>query len=201
MGWFMASMYDRTMRKAEGFVLRDWRASLLEGVAGDVLEVGAGTGANLPHYGAGVTRLVVTEPDRHMRDKLAAKHDSIECLAASLDELPVEDGSFDVVVATLVLCSVADPQAALGEIRRVLKPGGRLVFIEHVLSDDPGRRKWQRRIAPLWKWLADGCVCTRETERHIGAAGFVIERLERASIRGVYPWVRPSIHGIAVRSP
>ncbi len=200
MGWFMASMYDRAMRKAEGFVLRDWRASLLEDVAGDVLEVGAGTGANLSHYGDGVSRLVVTEPDRHMRKKLAAKHDTIECLDASLDELPVEDGSFDVVVATLVLCTVPDPERALGEIRRVLKPGGRYVFIEHVLSDDLGRQKWQRRVAPFWRWFADGCVCTRETEGHIGGAGFEFERLDYGTMRGMYAWVRPSIYGIAVKS-
>ncbi len=117
------------------------------------------------------------------------------------DGVFVEDGNFDVVVATMVLCSVADPGRALGEIRRVLKPGGRYVLIEHVLSDEPGRRKWQRRVAPLWKWLADGCVCTRETERYIGDAGFEFERLEHGTMRGMYAWVRPSIFGIAVRSP
>ena len=203
MSWLMASVYDRFMRVSEEACLGRWRAELLQGLAGAVLEIGAGTGATLPHYPKTVTRLVLTEPDPHMRRKLQAKCSELglahaEILDASIAALPLATGSFDAAVSSLLLCSVPDQNAALAEIARVLKPGGRLVFLEHVAAESkPGRLKWQGRIEPVWKRLMGNCHLTRRTEAAILAAGFEIETIERESIRKALPIVRPSIRGVA----
>lgn len=199
MSWFMASIYDRFMETSEEACLAAWRAELLAEVAGDVIEVGAGTGANLAHYPEGVARLVLTEPDRHMlarlRDKAAGR---AELHPAPIDKLPVPDESFDVVVATLVLCSVPDQTTALREMFRVLRPGGRYVFLEHVAAENnPGRYKWQQRLEPVWKIVADNCHVTRRTADAIAGAGFEIESIQRESVRKAMPIVRPSIRGVA----
>jgi ubiquinone/menaquinone biosynthesis C-methylase UbiE len=206
MSWLMATVYDRLLAQSEVACLRAWRRDLLAGVTGRVLEVGAGTGLNIPHYTANVTRLVLSEPEAHMRAKLpsrlaAALPADVELSEAALEHLPMPDQSFDAVVSTLVLCSVPDLAQALGEIRRVLAPGGRLVFLEHVGAEDcPDRLKWQRRVEPLWKALAGNCHLTRRTELAIKRAGFDIVQIERESIRKAMPLTRPSIRGIAVRS-
>ena len=203
MSWLMAAVYDRFMRASEEACLARWRAELLRDLSGAVLEVGAGTGVTLPHYPKWVARLVVCEPDTHMRRKLKRKVDAsalrnIEISDAPLDSLPFRAGEFDAVVCSLVLCSVPDQPAALAEIARVLKPGGRLVFLEHVAADGrPERLKWQRRIEPVWKHLMGNCHLTRRTEAAIAAAGFKIERIQRESIRKALPIVRPSIRGLA----
>jgi len=203
MSWLAASVYDRFMRGSEQACLARWRAELLQDVAGEVLEIGAGTGANLPHYPKAVTRLVLAEPDRHMRRKLQAKCASVglpnaEICDASLGALPIASESFDVTVASLVLCSVPDLDAALADIFRVLRPGGCLVFLEHVAAEGkPARLKWQRRIEPLWKRLAKNCHLTRRTEQAISNAGFGIEWIQRESMRKANPLVRASIRGHA----
>lgn len=205
MPWLMASLYDRTFRPTEAAGLSEWRARLLSSLEGEVLEVGAGTGLNLPHYPDAVERLVLSEPDPHMRRKLERKRSDepagrLRITDASLDALPMQDESFDAVVSTLVLCSVRDPMRSLSEIRRVLKPGGRFAFIEHVAADPhhrPDRRKWQGRIEPLWKLVAGNCHLTRETQRYIEEAGFDFEWVERASLRKAPPFVRPSVRGVA----
>jgi ubiquinone/menaquinone biosynthesis C-methylase UbiE len=139
-----------------------------------------------------------------MRRKLEEKRDrapNVEISAFSIQDLSFEENSFDAVVSSLVLCSVQDPQAALAQIRRVLKPGGRLVFLEHVAADGkPNRLKWQRRIEPVWKHLMGNCHLTRRTEAAIEAAGFRIERIQRESMRKALPVCRPSIRGIARRA-
>ncbi len=203
MSWLMAAVYDRFMRGSEEACLAQWRAELLRDLSGAVLEVGAGTGVTLPHYPKSIARLVLCEPDAHMRRKLKKKVDApalpnIEICDASLDSLPFKAREFDAVVCSLVLCSVPDQQAALAEIARVLKPGGRLVFLEHVAADGrPERLKWQRRIEPVWKHLMGNCHLTRRTEAAIAAAGFKFDRIQRESIRKALPIVRPSIRGIA----
>ena len=203
MSWLLASIYDRFMRVSEEACLRNWRAALLHDLKGEVLEIGAGTGANLPHYPQSVARLVLSEPDPHMRRKLHKKCNALglphaEVSDASIAALPMTDASLDAVVCSLVLCSVPDQSAALAAIARVLKPGGRLVFLEHVAADGkPGRLKWQRRIEPIWKHLMGNCHLTRRTEAAILAAGFEIETIERESIRKALPIVRPSIRGVA----
>jgi ubiquinone/menaquinone biosynthesis C-methylase UbiE len=203
MSWLMAAVYDRMTRESNKACLNQWRAELLRDLSGEVLEVGAGTGVTLSHYPKTVTRLVLCEPDPHMRRKLQAKRDAtgakhVEISDASFAALPAAPASVDAVVCSLVLCSVPDQQAALKEIQRVLKPGGKLVFLEHVAADGkPNRLKWQRRIEPVWKHLTGNCHLTRRTEAAITAAGFKIERIERESIRKALPIVRPSIRGIA----
>jgi ubiquinone/menaquinone biosynthesis C-methylase UbiE len=199
MSWLMAAVYDGMMRGSEEACLGPWRAELLRELSGSVLEVGAGTGATLALYPKTVSRIVMCEPDPHMRRKLEAKRPAnVEISGASVEKLSFEKESFDAVVCSLVLCSVRDPQAALAQIRRVLKPGGRLVFLEHVAADGkPNRLKWQRRIEPVWKHLMGNCHLTRRTEAAIEAAGFRIERIQRESMRKALPVCRPSIRGIA----
>jgi len=202
----MAAMYDRTFVKTEAAGLRDWRAALLGEVGGEVLEIGPGTGLNLEHYPAEVTRLVLAEPDRHMRAKLAPKVEAraarfpIEVTDAGVDPIPFEAESFDVVVSTLVLCSVPDHEAALIEIHRVLRPGGRFVFLEHVAAvENPKRHRWQQRIEPLWKRWAGNCHLTRTTDQAIPAAGFELVEARRESMRQTPPIVRVTTRGYALK--
>src|SRR5262249_25462856 len=144
--------------------LAEWRRELIGGLSGKVLEIGAGTGASLPFYGPKVTRLVLAEPDRHMRARLALRAQGREVIEARGDALPFEDATFDAVVCMLVLCSVADPARVLAEVRRVLVPAGAFVYIEHVADEErPDRLVWQRRVEPAWKWFAAGCHLTRKT--------------------------------------
>ena len=179
-----AALYDPLGRAAEGGWMGERRARLLSGVRGRVLEVGGGTGANLPHY-RDAERVIVSEPDPYMREKLRAKLGEarvpVETSGAGAEELPFEDGSFDVAVSTLVLCTVPDQGAALREIRRVLRPGGRLLFLEHVRAGDADGRaaRAQDAVAPLWRRLFAGCHPNRDTVAAIERAGFRVESLER----------------------
>lgn len=172
------------------------RQELLCGVRGEVLEIGAGTGANLPHYPPEV-RLVATEPDPYMlrRAKRRSSPIYVEWVEAAAESLPFPSGRFDAAVATLVLCSVNDPQQALAEIYRVLKPGGRFYFFEHVASESPGWRRAQRLLTPVWKRLAAGCHLDRDTLRFIAEAGFRIGYVK--SERSV-PF-QPVVYGEALR--
>lgn len=205
MARFIAAVYDRLTQASETACLQQWRADLLRDLAGQVLEVGAGTGLNIPYYPRALSRLVLSEPDPHMRRKLSrkarAQHwDQAEILDASLEDLPLPDDAFDAVVGTLVLCSVPRLDHALAEIHRVLKPGGRFVFLEHVAAEDrPRRLKWQDRVEPFWKRLAGNCHLTRRTGDAIRAAGFAIVDIKRESMRKAWPLVRPTIRGVALK--
>jgi len=204
MSLFMAMIYDRFMDATEEACLRRWRGELLADLEGDVLELGAGTGANLPHHPRDLSRLVLTEPDKHMRRQLEARarerRPDAEVTPASASALPFADASFDAVVSTLVLCSVPELDTTLREVWRVLKPGGRFLFLEHVAAaPGTGRRRLQRVVDPLWRRVADGCRLTRDTERAMLDAGFTLERIERESMRKAMAIVRPSIRGVARR--
>ncbi len=205
MSRILAKYYDRFMSESEKHCLQGWRGELLADISGRVLEIGAGTGANLGHYPPDLEQLVVAEPDRHMRARLEAlvaeRGSPVTVSDAAADPLPFEDGAFDVVVSTLVLCSVPDLPRALAEIHRVLRPGGRLVFIEHVAAKRGGRLHWQRLLEPLWRVFADGCHLTRPTAEAIQAAGFELESCTSESMRKALPFVRPTVRGVASRQP
>jgi ubiquinone/menaquinone biosynthesis C-methylase UbiE len=196
----MAPAYDRMSRSSEEAGLGDLRQGLLADAAGHVLEIGAGTGVNLPHFGESIESLVLTEPEPPMLRRLqraAREHaPDAQVLQAPAEDLPFEDDSFDAVVSTLVLCGVDDQPRALREARRVLRPGGRLLFIEHVRADDPGLARFQDRINWLNHFLV-GCDCNRRTLTAIEAEQFEVSRLEKAMTPKAPKFVRPLIVGAA----
>ncbi|MCK6523191.1 methyltransferase domain-containing protein [Myxococcota bacterium] len=202
MAWLRACCYDLALRNAEARCLTAWRAALLRDARGVVLDVGAGTGLNLSHVPRDNTRLILTEPDPDMRARLArraaAERPDAELLDAPAESLPLPDASVDVVVSTLVLCSVAEQAPALAELRRVLRPGGRLLFLEHVAAEEGSALlRWQRRLEPLWWHIAERCALTRRTDEALLSAGFTLESMTRAPMRGGVPWVSPTIRGVA----
>lgn len=205
MGRLMAHFYDRVMARSEAACLSAWRNCLLADVDGRGLEVGAGTGVNLSLYPSTVQHIVMSEPNPHMRSQLesriaAENSTSVDVSDGSLESLPFHDGEFNFVTCMLVLCSVPDLTASINEMRRVLAPGGRLVFMEHVAADDrPDRLRWQQRLEPLWKRISGGCHLTRRTEQAIVDGGFQIETIHRESMRSSIPVTRPTIRGVAVR--
>ena len=205
MSWLMAAIYDRFMQGMERACGDAWRRELVSDLHGDVLEIGAGTGRNLDHY-RDLERLVLAEPDPHMRRRLGHKTRTVsvardlEVVAWEAERLACDAASFDAVVCTLVLCSVRDPKQSLGEIRRVLRPGGKLLFLEHVAAEDRSRLAWQRRIEPLWKLVAGNCHLCRDTARTIEDAGFGFDKITRESARKALPIVRPTIRGVATVS-
>jgi ubiquinone/menaquinone biosynthesis C-methylase UbiE len=200
-GRVFAAGYDRIMAGPEKAVLRGHRRVLLDRVRSIVLEVGGGTGANVPFYGEGIEELVITEPEepmaRRLERKLASCSLSARVVRAPAEEIPFEDQSFDFVVSTLVLCTVDDPARALDEIHRLLKSGGQLVFLEHVRSDDPRLARWQDRLHGVQFRIGHGCHCNRRTLENIERAGFSIAELEHDWMRKAPPIVRPLIAGVA----
>ena len=197
---FFAFTYDRFSKGSEQAGLAEMRRNLIGGASGDVLEIGGGTGANLSYYGAGVESLTVTEPEPPMLKRLERKvrkqrsHATI--LRAPAEDLPFEDASFDTVVSTLVLCAVDDQPRAVRELRRVLRPGGRLIFIEHVRSDEPRVAKMQDRMNPLNRFMVC-CDCNRPTLDTIRSGGFELTELEQTKLPKAPPFVRPLIIGTA----
>ena len=202
--WF-AAMYDRMTASAERSYLGAARAETAGGAKGRVLEIGAGTGANFRHYTELAEQVVATEPDPYMLRKARVRAQDaarpIELHQAPADDLPFEDGASDTVVSTVVLCTVPDPLKALGEIRRVLRPGGELRFYGHVRSDNAVAGLFQDVALPLWRWIGAGCHCNRDTASNIRAAGFEIRKLAAsAPFPPIPPMVlaRPHIQGVAI---
>jgi ubiquinone/menaquinone biosynthesis C-methylase UbiE len=200
-GWIFAAAYDKVLAGTEEAGLRARRAELLSTVSGRVLEIGGGTGANLPFYGTAVQEVVLAEPEEPMARRLERKLRDVAVNAyvvrSPAEQLPFADDSFDFVVSTLVLCTVNDPDRALGELRRVLKPGGQLLFLEHVRGEGERLARWQDRLQPLQVRLGHGCHCNRDTLANIKGAGFSVLDLERGKVPKAPPIVRPMIVGSA----
>ncbi|MCC7075790.1 MAG: class I SAM-dependent methyltransferase [Acidimicrobiia bacterium] len=192
-------LYDTCMARAERRWLSGVRAGLLQQTGGTIVEIGAGTGANLPHYPRrDVTRLDAVEPSLSMIRRLERRtprwvtvhHDTAE-------DLPFEEATFDYAVGTLVFCTVPDASRGFGEIRRVLKPGGRLVFLEHVRSSRPRVARWQERIDTVWPKMTGGCHASRDTVDTIEACGFEIEHLAHRELDWRAGFIRDFVWGVA----
>jgi len=200
-GRAFTAVYDRAFKATEEAGLRQMRSELLAEAEGRVLELGAGTGANVELYPEGVEGLVLAEPDPHMtkrlRAKLAESGQAAEVVEAPAERLPFEDSSFDTAVVTLVLCTVPNPAAALGEIARVLRPGGRLLFIEHVRAAEPGLARWQDRLERPWHFLGDGCHCNRDTVATIAASPLTLGEVQHDKLPKAVPIVEPLVRGSA----
>jgi ubiquinone/menaquinone biosynthesis C-methylase UbiE len=182
------------------------RDKLLAGLTGSVLEAGAGSGLNFAHYPPTVTRVLAVEPEPHLRElaERAARPAAMAITVANgtAELLPADDGSFDAVVASLMLCSVPDPAVALAEMRRVLRPGGELRFMEHVSAESPGQRRIQRLAdATFWPACFGGCHASRDSVASIAAAGFRITEVARYRLpESKVPWpTAPHARGIAIR--
>jgi ubiquinone/menaquinone biosynthesis C-methylase UbiE len=178
-----ARMYERISVESERRGTAEHRDRVLAGLSGHVIEIGAGNGLNFPHYPDTVAEVVAVEPDDHLRGlaEEAAKEATVavRVIAGHSTALPVAEGEFDAVVASLVLCSVPNLQPALAELRRVLKPGGQLRFFEHVRSDHPVFGLLEDMITPFWSRMGGGCQPNRDTTSAIEAAGFSIEEIDR----------------------
>ncbi len=200
-GRAFAALYDRGLKATEEAGLGRMRAELLAEAGGRTLELGAGTGVNLDLYPAAVEELVLVEPDPHMakrlRERLVHSSRAGELVEAPAERLPFASASFDTAVSTLVLCTVPDPVAAIAELERVLKPGGRLLFIEHVRGEDPELARWQDRLEKPWRFLGDGCHCNRNTLATLGASRLRVETVEHDQLPKAPPIVRPLIRGNA----
>jgi len=184
-------------------VFRKLRREVLAPAAGRVLEVGFGTGINLPYYPPGITRVVGVDSNpgvsRLAARRAAGSHVEVEHHALSAESLPFGDGEFDTVVSTFTLCSIPDLQRALAEVRRVLRPGGEFLYLEHGLSPDPRIARWQRRINPAWKVVGDGCHLDRDPTAELRRAGFGIDAVRNFYLPHGTKWAGYMYLGAASR--
>lgn len=168
--------------------LLPFRKRVIGAAQGRVLEIGIGSGLNFPLYGAGVKSVIGLEPSSELlnmaRPRAEAAVAPIKLLDASAEAIPLDNGSIDTVVTTWTLCTIPNVAQALGEMRRVLRPGGALLFVEHGRAPEPGIARWQDRLDPLWSRLAGGCHLNRKIDDLIGGNGFRIEAVENARLPG-----------------
>ena len=189
-GFYATHIAPRLIHLACGCpMIAQERSRIVPEAEGVVLEIGMGSGLNLPHYDrARVRKVVGVEPSVQMTklagESLAATGLNVEVIEGVAEDLPLETASADTAVITYTLCSVADPERALGEVRRVLKPSGRILVLEHGRSDRPQTAKWQDRLNPLWRPLAGGCNINRATAALVTKAGFAFDRVETFRLRG-----------------
>ena len=197
-----AAGYDWLFDRVDPLGGADHRRRLVEQATGAVLEIGAGTGRNLPLYRT-ATRVVALEPAPGMRARAEqaaqAAQVAVEIVDGTAEHLPFPDAAFDTVVASLVLCTVPDLAQTLAEARRVLRPGGTLRFYQHVRADDPRLARWQDRLERPWGWVAGGCHPNRDVVAAITAAGFRLLELDRFDFQIMPPLVRPHVLGVAQR--
>jgi ubiquinone/menaquinone biosynthesis C-methylase UbiE len=179
-----------------------WRRKATEGLAGTVVELGFGSGLNVPEYPPEVERVLAVEPSelagKLAAPRLAASPVAVEHVGLDGATLPLDDASVDAALCTFTLCTIPDVAAALAEVHRVLRPGGRFHFLEHGLAPDPGVVRWQRRIEPVQKKVAGGCHLTRDPVALVEAAGLAVERQEARYAKGPKPWSFFTV-GVAVR--
>jgi len=206
MSFLRAFFYDSLLAKSEEACLMEWRSELVKHVHGNVLEIGAGTGANILFYPKNGIELTLSEPDKHMRTQLEEKVkdeglDHVTISSHTIEENHRPDATFDCVVSTLVCCSVPNLASAFSEIKRILKPDGYFIFLEHVGAEKgTKRRRWQNRLTPLWCKISGNCHLNRETEIALKNAGFTFKEIKRESMRKATPLVRPTIRGIAIKN-
>lgn len=175
------------------------RRELVAGARGVVVDLGAGIGLNFPHLGPAVTAVHAVEPDPHMVRRLTPTLPANGVVhPVGAEAIPLPDASVDTVLATLTLCTVADLDAVAAEIHRVLRPGGRVLVLEHVRSTEPSTAAWQRRLRGPWRWFGGGCNPDRDTAAALAAAGFDIGGLERFTVRGM-PLTGQWVRGVLVR--
>ena len=183
--WLKPRFQDLVMRQ-----MNPLRPETVEAAEGDVLEIGFGTALNLELYGSGVRSVTGVDPMEigdvaKISRRMAAAPFPVEHRTLRADGgLPFDAGRFDTVITTWTLCSIPDAHAALVEMRRVLKPGGRYVFVEHGLAEKPGTAKWQDRVNPLWNRISDGCNINRKIDRMVEDGGFELASMERFRARG-----------------
>jgi ubiquinone/menaquinone biosynthesis C-methylase UbiE len=181
-------LIDLAMRQK---MLREHRAAVVPKARGTVLEVGIGSARNLPYYSTSVERLYGIDPSSELlamaqRNARTAGR-NVELVCESAERLPFADAMFDSVLITWTLCSIPDPARALREMRRVMKPGGHLHFIEHGFSREPSVAAWQRRLTPIWQRIAGGCHLDRRIDALIRAAGFELIDLQNFYVKGPRP--------------
>lgn len=182
-------LLDLAMRNSQ---LARYRQTTVEAARGRVLEIGVGSGLNLPLYGAAVDQIYGIDPSLELLDRagqrIADAHVPVLLVRASAEQLPFGHATFDTLVMTWTLCSIPNPSTALEEMRRVLKPGGRLLFVEHGLSPEPWIIRWQHWLTPCWKRIGGGCHLDRKMNDLIRAAEFRIDALETGYMKGPKPW-------------
>lgn len=183
--WILPRLLDRAMQQE---MMQRYRQALVPAARGRVLEIGVGSGLNLPLYGSAAREVVGLDPSegllklaRHRADAAAVP---VHLTQGSASAMAVADASIDTIVMTWTLCSIPDPLLALKEMRRVLKPGGRLLFVEHGLSSDPAVARWQNRLTPLWRHVAGGCHLNRKIDDLLRAAGFTLAEIKTEYAEG-----------------
>lgn len=193
MDWIMSDKETAKIRK-----------EILAEVSGDVFELGFGTGLNLPHYPGHVKKLVAADPNPGMRktaqERMAKSHIEVDCRVLGGEALPFDDESFDTVVCTWTLCSIPDAERALAHCHRMLRPGGKFIFVEHGLAGDSTVRKWQDRLNPFWGILGGGCHLNRDIKELILDSKFRFEKLENFYMPGAFKFMGYLYQGVAVKT-